>query len=425
MDAARPKKRPSAASLKKVTPENLARLGADRLAEILAGVAQARPELKRRLRMELAAEQGADHLIVEIDRRLAALETSRSRVSWRQRGTFVRDLKGLRELIAVRLAELDGPAARDRLFQFLQLAPRLRTRVRDADGQVAETFAQGARDLSRLAQAADVGFLAGTLAQQVALAPGDWAQWLPLAVEGRPELAEATLRRLSDHPAFAASWLPSLRTLADAAGNVDAYRATFTPAELAGQAVAAEVGARLLAAGRVEEAGEVLEAAAASPQVRPPGRRAAEPLFACESAWVEYLERSGQSAAAQAALWASFERTLSVDRARAFIARLGGFDDVEAEARAFALAAGHPDFEAGLRFLLDWPALPEAAGMILARRAEAEVAAELAELWAGRLRTRFPEAAELLLRKAAAAAFRRRDLATCDRLTAEADSIGL
>ncbi|HEX2561047.1 DUF6880 family protein [Phenylobacterium sp.] len=413
-------KRPTAASLKKVTPENLARLGAERLAEILVGAAQARPELKRRLRMELAAEQGADHLVVEIDRRLATLESSRSRVSWRQRNTFVRDLKGLRDLIAGRLAELDGPAARDRLFQFLQLAPRIRTRVRDADGQVAETFAHAARDLSRLAESADVGFLAGTLAQQVALAPVDWAQWLPLAVDGRPELAEATLRRLSDHPAFAASWLPSLRALADASGNVDAYRATFTPAELATQPVAAEVGARLLAAGRVDEAGEVLQAAPATS-----GRKGAAPLFAWESAWVEYLERSGQTAAAQAALWASFERTLSVERARAFIARLGGFDDVEAEARAFALAAGRPDFTAGLQFLIDWPALPEAARMILNRRDDAEVAAELAELWAGRLRARFPEAAELLLRKAAAAAFRRRDFATCDRLTAEADSIPL
>jgi hypothetical protein len=34
--------------------------------------------------MELAAEQGGDHLAVEIDRRLAALKISRSKVGWRQ-----------------------------------------------------------------------------------------------------------------------------------------------------------------------------------------------------------------------------------------------------------------------------------------------------------------------------------------------------
>jgi hypothetical protein len=50
--------------------------------------------------MELAAEQGADHLLTEIDKRLGSLETSRSKVSWRQRPTFLRDLDGLRILIA-------------------------------------------------------------------------------------------------------------------------------------------------------------------------------------------------------------------------------------------------------------------------------------------------------------------------------------
>ena len=108
-------KSPTVASLKKVTPENLAGLGAERLAAILVAVANTRPELKRRLRMELAAEQGADHLAVEIDRRLATLESSRSRVSWRHRPTFVRDLEGLRVLIAVRLAGLDQTGALDRL----------------------------------------------------------------------------------------------------------------------------------------------------------------------------------------------------------------------------------------------------------------------------------------------------------------------
>ncbi len=48
-----------------------------------------------------------------------------------------------------------------------------------------------------------------------------------------------------------------------------------------------------------------------------------------------------------------------------------------------------------------------------------------AELWAAKLRRRFPGAAHLLLRKAAAAASRRRDSKTCDRLTAEAETIDL
>jgi hypothetical protein len=151
--------------------------------------------------------------------------------------------------------------------------------------------------------------------------------------------------------------------------------------------------------------------------------RDAEPDFDWESVWIDYLDRSGQADAAQAARWASFERTLSADRARDFTSRLTDFQDVEAEARAFAYAASHPDFQRALAFLIAWPALAEAGRLIIARPDDIEVPDDQAELWAAMLRRRQPAAAHLLLRKAAAAAFRRRDFAICDRLTQEADAI--
>jgi hypothetical protein len=117
-------KLPTTASLKKVSPENLARLGAERLAEILVEAADTRPDLKRRLRMELAAEQGADHLALEIDKRLASLETSRGKVSWRKRASFVGDLDTLRTLISERLAGLDPAMALARMWLFMDLARR-------------------------------------------------------------------------------------------------------------------------------------------------------------------------------------------------------------------------------------------------------------------------------------------------------------
>ena len=104
-------KRPTVASLKRVNAENLKALGAQRLADMLIAAAAGRPELKRHLRMELAAAQGAEHLAVEVDKRLGALETSQSKVSWRQRQSFVKGFEGLRALIAGRLAELDPPMA--------------------------------------------------------------------------------------------------------------------------------------------------------------------------------------------------------------------------------------------------------------------------------------------------------------------------
>jgi hypothetical protein len=99
-----------------------------------------------------------------------------------------------------------------------------------------------------------------------------------------------------------------------AAGDVDAYRATFPGDALREPAHAAAVANRLMAVGRIKEAGEVLEAAGAKAKAL--GRDAQAPVdFDWESSCIDYLEKSGQGEAAQAARWASFERTLSVERA--------------------------------------------------------------------------------------------------------------
>jgi hypothetical protein len=416
-------KKPTIASQKKVTPENLARLGPERLAEILAAVAEKRPDLKRRLRMELAAEQGAEHLLPEIDKRLGALAVARSRISWRQRHAFIRDLESLRALIAERLLPLDTAAGVERTVALLETAPAVLGRTKDKDGRVAEVYRRTAADLGRALEAQG-GAAPPRLADAIGRAPGAWAGWLPVVLEVAPTgVAGAVLRELAAAGRTGPALVGACRSLADAAGEVDAYRATFAPEALREPGTAAEVARRLLAAGRVAEAGEMLERA------RPDGRGKREAGDAAgevwEGIWIDYLAKAGRTAEAQAARWAAFERTLSVDRAREFIGGLSGFADVEAEDRALAYAAAHADFERGLGFLMGWPALREAAQMIAARPEEATVAAELAELWAGRLRGRYPEAAHLLLRKAAAMAFRRREFATCDRLTAEADSIGM
>ena len=62
-------KRPTTAK-KSVSAANLAALGADRLADLLMEAGAADPGLKRRLRMELAAEVGAADLALEIDKRM-------------------------------------------------------------------------------------------------------------------------------------------------------------------------------------------------------------------------------------------------------------------------------------------------------------------------------------------------------------------
>lgn len=412
--------RASSGGRKKVTAETLAALGAGKLAEILAAVAETRPDLKRRLRMELAAAEGAGPLAGEIDKRLAAFETSRGKVAWRQAPAFLRDIDALRLLIAERLAVHDAAAAAERLWRLLAAARQVGLRYRQKGAELDDIFRRAAGDLGALLAGQAPGPAAHELVEALANNPSGWARWLPdLLARASTELAAETLRQMPRRTGLVPGWITLIRELADAAGDAEAYRATWTPEALTTPAVAAEVAHRHLRAGEVAAAGEVLRAAAPLRQ----RRRAQTPDFDWESAWIGYLEAAGRAGEAQEVRWASFERTLSADRLREFVRRLEGFDDVEAEARAVAVAAAFPDFGAALRFLMEWPALAEAGRLIEARSGEIDVDPDAAELWAAKLRRRYPKAAHLLLRRTAAAAFRRRDFKTCERLTAEAEAI--
>jgi hypothetical protein len=415
-------KRPTAGSQKKVTVENLVGLGAERLAEILVGVAETRADLKRRLRMELAAEQGPGPLTAEIDKRLNAFETSRGQITWRQRPAFIRDLDALRDLNVARLAPLDRPAAVERLWRFMDSARQSERRYRERNGELDGVYERAAGDLGALLAEGPIGPAAADLIDSLTKNPTSWKAWLPgLLAHTSPAFAAEALRGMSELRGAVPGWITLIRQLADAAGDVNAYGATYTADALRTPSVAAEVAQRLLAAGRIEEAGDVLRAAAPAPGPK----RKPQIDVGWETAWIDYLEQAGREDEAQAVRWSAFERTLSADRARTYIARLADFEDVEAENRAFSTAAGFADFQAGLRFLMEWPSLVEAARMIEQRSDEVDVAPDAAELWAAKLRRRHPKAAHLLLRKAATAAFRRRDFSTCDRLTQEAETIAL
>ena len=416
--------RSSVAALKKVTPENLAGLGAERLAEILVEVADTRTDLKRRLRMELAAGLGATHLAPEIDKRLGALETSRGQVTWRQKPAFLRDLDALRGLIAERLARQEPDAARERMWRFLATAAQTSPRLRDPDDAFEAIYARAAGDLGRLLAPHDPQLAADAVVEVAQASPQAWARWTPKVMAALPvQTAKAALALALARARTAPGWTVVIRHLADAAGDVEAYRDTYSAPALQTPAVAVELAQRWLALGRVEEAGAALRLAAPKPQGQ--AARLAPPDFDWETAWLDYLEATGEAAAAQAVRWASYQRTLDIGRAKAFVGRLDGFEDVEAEGQALAHAATHQDFQKGLELLMAWPALPEASRMILERGQDAKIDPEQAEIWAAKLRKRFPAAAHRLLRRGAATAFKQRALKLSQRLSEEADTIGL
>ncbi|WP_366938190.1 DUF6880 family protein, partial [uncultured Brevundimonas sp.] len=182
-------KRPSAAR-KTVSADNLAGLGADRLAALLLEAASADANLKRRLRMELAAEVSPADLALEIDKRLTALATSKTRVSWRKRPALLADLRALRRIIVDRLAELDARLGLDRLVAWFDLYPRLSARLSDAKGELPLLFEGATSDLAALSAKAGVDASAAVFTEALSTRLTAWAIWIGHAAETlQPELA--------------------------------------------------------------------------------------------------------------------------------------------------------------------------------------------------------------------------------------------
>jgi hypothetical protein len=141
--------------------------------------------------------------------------------------------------------------------------------------------------------------------------------------------------------------------------------------------VAAEIGRRLLTAGRAAEAIVVLEVAASEARTR--GRDGDDDTYGFvqdarsadwESVYLDALDATGRAERAQRLRWAAFEERLSVERLRTYLQKLPDFEDVLAEERAMEHALGFRSFSTALYFLHTWPAHRHAARLVLARHAE-------------------------------------------------------
>lgn len=391
-------KRPS----KTVSAQNLTPLGADRLAALLIEAADADPALKRRLRMELAAEIGAADLAFEVDKRLNVLATSRSRVSWRKRPALLQDLRSLLAIISGRLAELDPRLALDRMMAWFDLYPALGARVSDAKGELPLLFDGATAELAAVASLAGPDVAGPVLGEALSTRLNPWASWIGRGAHALdPALARRLLADLTKGPRPTGRLALVTRKLADRAGDLDAWLHAIPDEDARKAEVGAEIARRLAQAGRAEEARAALEMsrAPAAPTSRWGRSGAAEPpAEVWASAEIAVLEAEGRQAEADEARWALFARTLSADDLRTFLSRLPDFEDVVALDRAFELAAAHPDAMRGLAFLMAWPALREAAALVEARTREIRGGHDDVPLWAGRLAGRHPVAALLLLR---------------------------
>jgi hypothetical protein len=377
-------------SKKTVTPDNLAALGVERLAAILVELADGDTEIKRRLRLELAAQDGGDSIAAEIGKRIAALRSARSFIDWRKQRDFVRDLDLQRAMIADRLAPARADLALDLMWRFLDLAEPVINRMDDSTGSVGGVFQLACQDVGAIAVMARPD--PTVLAERVydALLANDYGVYDDLASVMLPALGDAGATHLKSRLTRALATPPSperrdgraeaarraLQDIADGQGDVDAYIALVPAAGRSNPHTGAEIGRRLLAAGRGSEALAALELAR-------PMRRTARPAddeallltgYGADSAWeaayIESLEATGQQEQAQRLRWAAFEERLSSTHLRAYLKRLPDFEDVEAEDRAMRYALGFSSFAAALAFFQDWPDPARAAQLVMSRTQE-------------------------------------------------------
>lgn len=417
------------ASKTTLNAKNLEALGAERLAELLIEISMGDTAAKRRLRMELAGAQSPGDLAKEVRKRLTSIARSRSFIDWRSVRAIAGDLETQRQAIVGTVAKADPGEALELLWRFMALATSIFERSDDGSGTIIGVFHDACQDIGDVAVQAKADPIIFADRVYDALVVNDYGQYDDLIGIAAPALGPSGLehlkqrmialsnqpvKRLPDKDRRAVGWGSggtiyadeiaersrlstvslAMKDIADAQGDVDSFIGQYDEKTRKVPKIAAEIGKRLLAAGRAEEALAVIDAAEP--------RKSSSwdwPDFAWEDARIEALDALGRPGEAQTARWGCFERSLSTDHLRAYLKRLPDFDDVEAEERALDYAQRSRSLMQALFFLVSWPALDRAAKLVIQRAAELDGDQyEFLPRAADTLAAKHPLAATLVLR---------------------------
>lgn len=406
--------------------KNLEALGAGRLAELLIEISTGSALAKRRLRLELAGAHSPKDAAREISKRLTSLARARSFVNWKNRKPLVTDLESQLRAIKEQIAPADPAEALALAWRFMQVATPVFERCDDSSGIVIGVFHEACVMLGEIALGAAPP--PDRLADAVLNALGDngFGQYDGLITILAPALGAEGLAHLKQRvDALAACPVPvppkgaweavgygsggpvyahqieeqarlslvhhALMDIADAMGDVDAFIAQYEPLTRKVPKIAAQIAARLLAAGRAQDALGFIERAEFADRAWVPQD--------WQATKIDVLEALGRVDDAQAFRLDCFKRSLDPAHLRAYLQRLADFDDVEAEEAAMAYVMAYPEPLSALQFLIEWPALDRAAKLVQQRfnaldGDRYEILTPVAEV----LSQRFPLAATLALR---------------------------
>ena len=365
----------TAARSREISVDNLERLGARHLAELLVTHAEGDQLLARSLRLALAETDGTSRLAAEIEKRLRTIRRSRGFVAWDKVKELARELDQLRETIAGKLAAVSPADAVAQMRALLDLSGSVFERSDDSSGNLGDVFRQAAADLGRLWATVPDRDPAALAAEVLATVDADGygvtdhlleAAGPALGAEGQGELRRLLHARLAGLPRQnddkgglnsrgrrETAW--RLAELADLEEDVDAYIEAMDQGGMA-QSHAAEIAERLLAHGRGEAALDWLDRN---------GPRHAGEVVRYADLRIAALEALGRQSEAQALRREVFERSLSVTHLREYLRRLPDFDDVEAEQQAITHVLAHKDRHQALAFLIAWPNLEAANRLVL------------------------------------------------------------
>ena len=382
---------------KTLNKANLEKLGAEKLAELVMDLVQGSAALQRRARMELSAAQGPKDVAADIRKRFASLRRSTSYVDWSKQRALVKDFRGLLGMIETTIAPQDADEAFELLWSFLQLAPSIHQRTDDSNGAVGDVMGAAMEMIGKLSGRISVD--PKTLAERVldAVAEADYGEFdgiIPAVAEvlGQDGLeylkqitdawaaAPATDHELARYQGIGLLSLPAdsvrrhrqitrsiiLADVADAQGDVDAYMARYSAEQLTYDTIASDVARRLLDAGRIDEAFDIVNRARAANA----GTSFRMVQGDLDEVYEECLEKLGKHDQLKTHLWDRFEQSLSARSLRKYLKLLPDFDDIEAEDKAIEIAENHPHMGAVISFLVGWPRHDRAARIVTVRADE-------------------------------------------------------
>lgn len=385
-------------SKKTLNQQNLERLGAEKLAELVMELVQGSAALQRRARMELSAAQGPKEIAADVRKRLVSLRRSKSWVNWRKQRALVKDLDALLDMIENKIAPHDANEAFELAWMFLSVAPALYERTDDSNGAIGDEMSFAVRLIEKIAP--EVQLDSEALAERildvvVAAGYGEFDGIIPATA---PILGDVGLEHLKKITHAWAETPPQeheleryrswgigsttpeeiversrkstssviLADIADAQGDVDAYTARYSDEQLTYGTIAPDVARRLLDAGRVEEAMQIVLNCREAEK----GDSFRMFRYDLDAVYEECLEKLEQTDELKRHLWNTFTQTLMDSALRKYLKLLLDFDDIEAEERALDYAEQYPYLSTSISFLLKWPSPARAAKIIEARADE-------------------------------------------------------